>query len=110
VNGWNGEEDTLFSANYLWFGGNTQKAHDPWNRERVFEPGFSRCGGLEIYIYKMHGEGALPTSTTYGVGVRAIDLPYDTPFSVDGYKLWGSEKTGLQDLLDPTFDRLVKQV
>jgi len=30
-------------------------------------------GWLEMYIYKMHGEGALPTSTIYGVGARAIN-------------------------------------
>ena len=38
------------------------------------EPGISGSilGGLEIYIYKMHGEGALPTSTTYGVGERVV--------------------------------------
>ncbi len=32
----------------------------------------------------------------------------DASFSVAGYIPWGSEKTGLQELLDPTFDRLVK--
>ena len=27
---------------------------------------------MEIYKYKMHGEGALPTSTTYGVDARVV--------------------------------------